>query len=175
MVFEGYGFETGRVLLPGLDLVVRLNEDKYFRNDGAVADVERHANGVWEELGISGHYCTSEVRHFGKHFPCTSGNDKASLIFIEDGDPITNRFYYGHESTHAVIHLGLESCFMIMLEKIGFALDPFKKYDNEESIADVGGIVSVYKTNQHKGLATHPTRPELSQIYEELMKSKKHS
>ena len=51
----------------------------------------------------------------------------------------------------------------------GFTLDPFKRYDDEESIAHVGGLVSIYQTNQSNEFVNHP---ELTPILEELMNSK---
>ena len=107
MVFEDYGFKTGRIVFPGLDLVVRFNEDRYFRNDGIVADMNQHTDEVLGEFWASNHDYQRGVPAYGRHIPFNSNSDKASLIFIRDWNPETNRFSYGHESTHAIIYLGL--------------------------------------------------------------------
>ncbi len=173
MVFGDYGFETGKVLLPGLNLIVKLNRNRYFRNDGIVENMDEHLDDVKRELGISNFDYTRGVPSMGRHIKLSYGSDKISIIFIKDQSSETNRFNYGHESTHAIIYLGLEDYFMDMLRKEGFTLNPFKRYNNEDDIANVGGLVSVYKTDQFNLNYKLVNHPELSPILEELMKSKR--
>lgn len=134
-----------------------------------VADLNQHTDEFLREYNPSHKSFQSEIESYGRHIGLTRGDSKGSLVFFKAGDPLFNRFNYGHEATHAVIHLGLEGFFMDMLKEEGFALDPFSRYDDEEQIAHVGGLVSLYKGNFHNKV----NHPELSPLLEELMGSKR--
>ena len=172
MVFERWGFKTGKVILPGLELIVQLHQNKYFRNDGVVMDMDKHTDDALRELGASSHDYKRGTDAFGRHIALSSVGNRASLIFIQDSqNPEVNIFSYGHESTHAVIHLGLESYFLKKIRRMGFTLDPFKRYHDEESIAHVGGLVSVYQINPN--IVSLVDHPELNPMLKDLIESKR--
>ena len=56
MVFEQYALQTGRITLPGLDIILELNSNQYFRNDGVVDDINAHTDALNREFGINLEY-----------------------------------------------------------------------------------------------------------------------
>ncbi len=145
--FEALGYRTGELNLPGLDVIVQLGPDQYFRDDGIVSDLGAHAQSIYHQLcGFS--YQGEIPPAYGIHLPTNIGEKKFSTIFIRDIDPITNLLVLGHEVTHALKFLSLEHYLIQALRAERFSIDPFKKYDNEETIADIGGLLALHKVNK---------------------------
>lgn len=149
------GFKTGKVVLPGLGLETRLEPGQYFRNDGVVDNFNRHYAELARELGCP------EIRYLpyrqnnkdvdikgttiqldGKARP---GNERVAVIFLRDNGHPYNIFYNGHEAVHAIILFGKQKEFTDYVMSQGFNLDPFKVFDEEEHVADIGGLVSLHR------------------------------
>lgn len=145
--FKALGYQTGEIILPGLDLTIQLNQNQYFRNDGIVSDLTAHTEKVFQQLGRLSHQ-----EDYGSAYGITVRSkikeEKFSTIFIRDVDPITNLLVLSHEATHALIYLGFGHHLVQALRAERFSLNPFERYDNEEHIADIGGLLALHKANQ---------------------------
>jgi len=150
------GFKTGKVVLPGLGLETRLEPGQYFRNDGVVEDFEKHYGRLSRELKCPGieylrYSHNSKMDLAGATIQLDRGNEaltggeRAAVVFLNDNGYPGNIFYKGHESTHALIFFGKQKEFAHYVRSQGFNLDPFKVFDEEEHIADIGGLVSMHR------------------------------
>jgi len=164
------GFRTGRVKLPGLDWYFKLSDKQYFRYDGIVPSADLYTDKVLSSFNLPLDIYTRGEVSYGRHIPLESGNAKASLTFVVNMGDLDNRFNRGHESTHAVIWLGLESQFLRMLRRRGYNFDPFKRFSNEEDIAHVGGFMAIYKTGDYDLHARHHLGRH---VHEELMRARR--
>jgi len=146
MDFLKFGFQTGKVILPGIDLEVTLPSNRFFRNDGIVDNLREHTDKIYRDMGISLDHAHNLDSGYAasNHLLDNSGNI-ASVIYIQDFSKYDNLFNYGHESTHAAHILGLEKQFCGMLKHEGFSLDPFIRFKDREVIADIGGVIALYK------------------------------
>jgi len=171
MDFEKHGFKTGKVVLPGIDLQVTLPKNHYFRNDKIVENIESHTTKILEDMNISSKFDKDYGLRFGRCLTITEYDAIASTVCILNVSPAANLCNYGHESTHAIMHLGLENQFVDMLRYEGFSLNPFNRYDDEESIANVGGLIALYRNYIINFEITTDT--VLAPIYRELFASKK--
>jgi hypothetical protein len=147
-----YGFKTGDVWLPGLDLTISLDSDRFLRNDGFVEDVIAHANQVYREMGLDTDFHNEEEifasgRHLGFDVQIQGHHGKASVIFVGNMGDVYTVFCLGHESTHALQFLGAEKYLVDDLKTHGFSMNPFARYTDREDIANVGGCLSLYKAD----------------------------
>jgi hypothetical protein len=156
MNLKKLGFKTGEIVLPGLGLETRLEPSHYFRDDGIVESLRKHFRKISEEFECPAieEKCTSNNSLFslgGESLQLEStskkiaGFEKAAILFIKDHGYIENIFVKGHESTHALIFFGKQKEFTNYVHSQGFRLDPFKVFDHEEHIADIGGLVSLHR------------------------------
>ena len=143
MDFREYGFQTGKVLLPGLDLEVKLGPNQFFRNDGFVEDIVEHTNEIYREFK-----CPNDAPEkpslFGRCLSISNPRYKFAIVFAKSRDEPNDQFVWAHESTHAAMRLGFKKEFLTLLKVRGFNLNPFKKYCDEEAIANVGGLLGLY-------------------------------
>ncbi|MBI4147310.1 hypothetical protein HY494_01515 [Candidatus Woesearchaeota archaeon] len=146
--FNALGYQTGEINLPGLDIIIPLNPNQYFRNDGLVSDIEAHTEKVLQQFGMSYNRNNSPKQAYGRQVGIGNQSVKSSTIFLRDTDDVTNLFIFGHEATHALIHLRLEQYLLHALRAERFLLNPFEKYDNEEQIAHIGGLLGLYKAKK---------------------------
>jgi len=184
MKFEQHGFKTGNIVLPGIEFPVYLPEDFYFRDDGVVDNIYQHNKKVRQELESDGFILSDdppigrEDIPFGKTTFAHRRNgffkrniQVGALMFVKRQSPEQDRFCIGHESMHIVDWLiqcgfSLEKPFLEMMKGMGFSLNPFtRNYNEEESLAHVGGLISAYKAGQGD-------RWKNSEIYEDLMASR---
>jgi hypothetical protein len=164
--FERRGFETGEVVMPGLEITVELGSGTYFRDDGVVRDLYEHHDRLTTEFNcFELSNAPSQTTHKGWCIGLTDSSslEKASVIFVEDSGPVGNIFIKGHESTHALIFLGHSYALVDELESEGFSLNPFERYSNEEWIAHIGGILA-----WHKAGLLGPT--DLDKVYSPFIK-----
>ncbi|MDO8511281.1 MAG: hypothetical protein Q7S55_03885 [Nanoarchaeota archaeon] len=169
--FKALGYQTGEITLPGLDLTIQLNSNQYFRNDGIVSDLTTHTEKVFQQLSFPHKNEQYGPRVYGI---CARGKlekEKFSTIFIRDVDIITNLLVLGHEATHALIHLGLGHRLVQALRAERFLLDPFMKYDNEEDVAHIGGILALYKADKIHYVKNLSHSSHLSSLADDLLKS----
>ncbi|MDP3882365.1 MAG: hypothetical protein Q8Q31_05805 [Nanoarchaeota archaeon] len=173
MTLERYGFQSGDIILPGIEMPVRLGKGFYFRNYGIVPDLRGKTLQIAQELNMAPPtidlrqeaYYGASARHLG----IIKRGDRGSAVFVKEGlDMGTVIFDYGHESVHAVRNLGLEDQFAGFLRKEGFTLNPFETYSSEEQIAHVGGVLSLHKA----GMLWFFSHPEVDPIREDLMASR---
>jgi hypothetical protein len=148
MDFSRYGFKTGKVILPGINLEVTLPKNNYFRNDGIVANIEEHTDKIFREIYPDFKYDRPPALAAGKCLSWREEEYKLSVIYLLDNKPETIMFNYGHESVHAIQNLGIEDQFVEMLKQEGFTLNPFTYYSNRELQAHVGGIMAFYRNNR---------------------------
>ncbi|MGV8087417.1 MAG: hypothetical protein ACP5N1_07330 [Candidatus Woesearchaeota archaeon] len=179
MVFTQYGFKTGNVILPGIELDVDFSPNRFFRNDGIVSNLKEHTDKVFRDIGHSLDYTHNFDSLHGicntvdyTYYEYTALNPYlACCIYILDVTPVINLFTLGHESTHAVINLGVKNQFLYMLKDEGFSLDPFTKFTNNEAIAHVGGVLALYK-HYKKWDFFEITDPLVNRVRKELFDSK---
>src|SRR3989344_1927551 len=170
--FKALGYQTGEITLPGLEITVQLNPKHYFRNDGIVSDLTAHTEKVFQQLSYPHKNESYGPDVYGI---CTRGElkeEKFSTIFIRDINPITNLLVLGHEATHALRHLGLDHYLVQALQTEKFLINPFKRYDNEEHIADIGGLLALYKIWGKSGVFYSVKKfPKLVNLADDLLKS----
>ena len=173
MDFRTLGFQTGKVVLPGLELEVELGPNQFFRNDGVVDNLAEHDRQIVRELGLitflekDSIYASSNFK--GTHWPIAIGLAKGSLIYVTDvGEAIP--FCFGHESTHAICHLNLKDPFLKLLSSEGFSLNPFEKYSDPEDIADIGGCLAFELRRRDYMLVSNSRR---NNLYSDLLASRK--
>ena len=176
MILEDYGYSTENILIPGLNIQVMLGKNRYFRNDGVVADLHEHTDRIFEELNAINPHKRDNEEHYGRtvklDLEVRKISVKASIIFILEQQSLPDAiFNTGHESVHALIHLGKEQYLIESLENLGFFFDPFQVYDDEESVANVGGFLSLYRANPLTFEQFHI--PEIEHIKREFWRSKK--
>jgi hypothetical protein len=176
--FTNRGFNAEKTFFPGLDIVADLPANCYFRNDGIVKDLKEHKIKLQQEMSKilqpNDIYYDSEAA--GLHIGIYRDYAKASLMFIKDmNNAYINTLCLGHESTHAVIHFGLEEYLMKALRESGFQIDPFKEYGaDEERIADTGGWLAVERLacGRREIVSVSGFNPEELKCYSNLLKSK---
>ena len=155
MDLKKLGFKTGKIVLPGLGLETRLEPDHYFRDDGIVESLRKHYSKIAREL-----MCPEIEKHTPENNPFVGGGkslqlesrnkeftgcEKAVIQFIRDHGYLENIFATGHESTHSLIFFDKQKEFTKYVKSQGFNIDPFKVFDHEEHIADIGGLVSLHR------------------------------
>ncbi len=148
-ILEMMKFKTGRITFPGLSIRATLKPNQYFLNEGPVEDVQKNYEG-WAEifkLESDRSYDTENLLGEFLSWELISGHQLTIMYYLEEQEHTTNTI--GHESTHALIGLGLGYKLTKELEKEGFDFDPFEFFDDEEDIADVGGILAVYKKEKN--------------------------
>ncbi|MCM2325123.1 MAG: hypothetical protein NDI94_01550 [Candidatus Woesearchaeota archaeon] len=181
MNFINHGFKTGEVILPGIDILVRLSGLEFFRDDGIVPDVNAHMGVLSKEFGYK---LPKNIYHreiynketAARHVLVMEPDDiyKGCIIFIQDQGTEVNSFNRGHESTHVAVTFGLKDEFNGMLNHLGFFLDPFSMYKrNEEKIANIGGLMSAYRHGHIDYFASEAAYPSLFPLYQDLIRSKR--
>lgn len=168
-------YKTGKIKLPGLNLVTSLNPKQFFKYGGAHRDIEKdifeETQDVFPERAIILEHIPGR---FGEHvaieFP--DSDIKASYFSISFKSLNFEKFTLSHESTHAAIFLGLEGELLNFLKEKGFSINPFKKYSNEEDIANTFALASVYNLPRYKVDFSSPNT-NLFKLYQNLEKSKK--
>lgn len=178
MTLENLGYSTGDIILPGLDILITLPSNRYFRDDGVVRDLDGHTEEVLKELGKKNTYTRYQIPTFGSCIgePIDIGGveTKLSVIFYLDLLPIDLVFTKGEESTHALIFLNQERYLLELLRHLRFSIDPFRVFKDDESIAHLGGLLSLYRAKIPFGLG----RPDafyndrIAHIHEAMMRSR---
>lgn len=171
MVFEEYGLKTGEVMLPGIELLVELSSNEFFKNCGAVNDIDSYTEKLVKIFNVKNYNVKNGKIKEGRHLGLFAGEERESLIYVKKSNfEPAELFCYGHESVHSIIFFGLEEYFLNMLRKMEFLLNPFEKYTDQESIANIGGWVSLYKKNLHNKVRRDPV---LSPVFDDLIESKR--
>ena len=150
MSLEKFGYLSNKVFFPGINMLVKLDDNQFFRFDGFVDNLEEHTFKIFFELGLKyspNNYEDSVARHVGLNLKSNSSRVKTSNIFLLNKGSVANYFNLGHEAVHSLIHLNKEQYFLDELHKNGFQINPFEKYSDEEKIADIGGLLTLHKTN----------------------------
>ena len=169
MTLERFGFQTGEVILPGIEMPATLPPGFYFKNYGTVLDLREKTLEIAQELGVGFDCPNNFTERSGTHLGITKRYDIGSAILIKQGhDKPTEIFNYGHESVHAIRNLRLESQFVAFLKREGFRFNPFETYCDEEKIAHVGGLLGLYKS----GVLWMFSHPEVDMIKYDLMSSR---
>jgi hypothetical protein len=140
-LLEKWGFESGNIRLPVLDVTLELGEGRLFKNLGIVDDIQ----GVVDELSQYGELTTDDADYGlvgGLHVGLSIGDVKASVIAAEKHHPPVSLYYLGHEATHASVHLVGENFLRGLLELKLFDINPFEK--GEEYAACIGGVFGLY-------------------------------
>lgn len=159
MDWAAHGFQTGRVVLPGLEIEVDLAPNQWFRYDGFRLNLNSHRKQLEREFKIqipkiSGGLLSSILRGYipgGFTYDLKTNGSNPSQGNIVIGRnlviplPALNLFLIGHESTHALINYGQKNLLLDALKQEGFGLDPFENYVDQEEICDVGGILALYR------------------------------
>ncbi len=141
-----HGFETGKIIMPGLEIEVELKPNQYFRNDGVVGDLVIYTARVVKELNAVNPPPQWKLKKGeGINISRTNSSDQLSVIAVKKKNPVYCLFNQGHESTHALRYFGLEHHLHEALEEKGFKPDFCKEYKDEEAIANIGGILALYK------------------------------
>ena len=173
MVLERYGFQSGDIILPGIEMPARLASNQYFRNYGIVPDLREKTIQITQELeiGVDDYYLAKEGYNgvAAQHMGFNKNGDIGSAIFVKEGlerDMIA--FNNGHESVHTIRYLGLENQFLEFLRSEGFALNPFETFCDEEQIAHVGGLLSWHK----KLVLWFYSHPDIDPVKKALMDSR---
>ena len=139
-----WGYQTGEVILPGLDRTIQLSSGHYFRNDGAVNDLEKHTEEVHKQFGFS-YNPVRPLDAYGRTVAITRNKkEKISTLFVKDINDKINLFNLGHEATHVLLFFGMGNKLREALLEEKFLFNPFA-YDDEEKIAHVGGMLGLYK------------------------------
>ena|SRR3989344_3789573 len=169
--FKALGYQTGEITLPGLEITVQLSPEHYFRNDGIVSDLTAHTEKVFQQLSYPHKNESYGLNVYGICTRVKLKKEKFSTIFIRDINPITNLLILGHEATHALIYLGFGYRLVQALRAERFLFNPFRKYDNEEHIADIGGLLALYKANKIHYVKNLSHSSHLSSLADDLLKS----
>ncbi|MFH1589540.1 MAG: hypothetical protein ABIB43_03165 [archaeon] len=174
MNFKKLGYSTGKVLFPGIDIVVNLGSNQYFRNDGVVEDFDLQIDKIYSEGGLSSlrkeSYNSCASLHVWNTVSYNRKFTELSNVFWKKSSAKITTFVSGHESTHAVIRFKKEEYLLNELKKYGFALNPFESYTDVEDIADVGGFLGLYK----KGFSlSDVSDSDTEGIRKDLLKSQK--
>lgn len=141
------GYQTGEIILPGLELRINLPPNRYFKNGGLVTDL---VEDVFEESQSVDLYkftiLDKKSGRLGTHLNIFDEKTdlKASYIAMIDYAEDLSKFILAHESTHAIVHLNLEKDFLNYLHEKGFKVNPFKDFQDEEEIALIGSLVATY-------------------------------
>jgi len=148
------GYRTGRVNFPGVDIEVEMPNNKYFKDDGFVDNMERHRKKLCDILNTE--YIESDKPSNGRvagtcsTFTLTSPEHRecaiSSIYYLKLKEPLVS-FVRGHEAVHAMMSLGAGNYFVEELQRYGLKIDPFKELNSEEQLADIGGILSLRKKN----------------------------
>ena len=171
--FKALGYQTGEITLPGLDLIVQLNPKQYFRDDGIVDDLTAHTKEVHQQFGLSYQEDVSQSYGISIPFPiCLPEEEKSCTMFIRDIDPITNLLVLGHEATHVLINFGMGYYLLQALRAERFLFDPFKRYNNEERIADIGGLLALYKADKIHSAKNLSHSNHLGGLVDDLLNSR---
>ena len=138
---------TGYIKFPGLNLDVKLKENEYFADLGVVKTPEKMSKKIMKEMGVSNYRYSPNEKGYSIQgqtlsFSQTNG-DKYALILIKQNTPYFEMFNYGHESTHSLIYLNKEKDFLDLIQSKGVKINPFEKFDNEEHIANLGGLIAL--------------------------------
>jgi hypothetical protein len=157
------GFKTGKVVLPGLGLETRLEPGQYFRNDGVVKDLRRYWDTLSKQFNFpdgaswSSGYTLSDAA--GVTLECDLDKDtsnaqgQAIIVAVQDKGYLENIFSLGHELLHAYMRLAEKNKkqkehqkeFTAYINFLGFNIDPFKVFDDEEHVAHISGLVSMHR------------------------------
>jgi hypothetical protein len=163
-ILEKNGYKTGLIHFPGIEMLLELPKNRYFRNDGIVPDLQSHANKF-----TGGKYVASssekEINAKGLCITYDILDYKFSTIFIVDSGRYQNMCIYGHESVHAIEKLNLEDQFSAKLGREGLVIKPFAEYKDVETIANLGLILADY--NFKKWLM--PNKMALKSLYNILL------
>jgi len=143
-VMEVMKFKTGRTRLPKLGIRVTLKPNQYFKNYGPVEDMRQFRENLCEifDTNYDPDYKDEEVLGMQLYLTTDTGYE-LSIIYC-DQNTEDETFILGHEATHTICALGLEHKLVEALKKEGLDFDPFEFYDDEEDIANVGGIFASY-------------------------------
>jgi len=162
------GYNTGLTYFPGIDMLLFLPKERFFRNDDLVENIEEHVKHLDNYFKNKNKSDKDYSNATGTSYHCNriDGTMKVSVICIKDSGMYTNKLNYGHESMHAIRNLGIENQFIEKLEKEGLSLKPFSEYKDEEVIAKLGSIVADY--NLKKWM--FPNDSALIPLYNALLK-----
>ncbi len=175
MKFEKNTFYSSKVTFPGLDINVFLPSNRYLRYDGVVDDINAHTKLVLSQFGRQDYHNVTSNKDWGRHIALsltlTDIPVKASVIFSRAQSPARSLFNLGHESVHALIHLDQEKYFLDELRRQGFFFNPFERYSDEENIADVGGLLALYKSRFRREEFILPS--DVLGVFHDMMASRK--
>lgn len=156
------GYQTGEVLLPGLEILVKLQPNQFFRFDG-IQNLSEHEQLIYNHFHFTKPTSEEDKDEFGQSvFFRGIYEDKyveVSTMFVAKDGEIPLTFAIGHESTHTLLDFGLKQFLIDGLRLEGFNFDPFEMYPDPELIAHIGGILSLYKRNLHSFFNNAETNP----------------
>jgi len=143
-ILEAMKFRTGRITFPGIKISATLKPNQYFLNEGPVEDMQKNYE-EWKELlkEVDRPYDSEEILGECLRGELVSGHQFVIMYYLKNQESST--YILGHESTHSLIWFGLGNKLVDALEKEGFNFNPFEYYDDEEDIANVGGILASYR------------------------------
>ncbi|MBT4322321.1 hypothetical protein HOC06_01380 [Candidatus Woesearchaeota archaeon] len=153
---EAIGFRTGEIILPGLNIKVTLEPNQYFFFDGQVDSIEENDRNWAEILKVDYEDVSSESENVvGKYLYRKLGDEYnlAIVYYLKEDNKKEEILTIGHESTHILFRFGLEHKLLEALEKEGFNFNPLTYFNDEEDIAEAGGVLSSYKLQ--KGSIEH--------------------
>ncbi|MFH1589542.1 MAG: hypothetical protein ABIB43_03175 [archaeon] len=175
MNLKKLGYSTGKVLFPGLNVKVKLDNNQYFSNDGVVEDFNAHVNKLDSAFGRDSLTEKIPDSKIGLRYENHAFNGvqfiKLVNVFWKKRDPVQDIFVSGHESTHALMSFGKENYLLNELKKYNFTFNPFESYSDEDDIADVGGFLGVHKAGYD--IVRICRGDDLDFIKEDILNSKK--
>ena len=150
MGIEEQGFKTGKILLPGLDLIVNLHPYQYHRDDGEVDDMKEHMNSVIEDFSLG--------NSLNKPEPGSIRNAKSQLMSFSIG---TNSYtivsYHkdlpreqligaqGETEMGVIVQHRLEGDLLRELRLMGAKTDPFLLFKDQQLLEIFGGALAMYR------------------------------
>jgi len=159
---EKSGYKNGLTHFPGIDMLLNVPKNRYFRNDGMVPNIEEHA-----KLFMVGDYSMSKPETpSGLCISYTLDKYKVSTIFVNNLGKYSSLLLQGHESVHAIRDLGIEDQFLEKLNREGLYLRSFSEYKDEEVIASLGSLIADYNIKKF----LFQNNPVLKPLYNEFLK-----
>ena len=163
---------TGYVKFPGLNLGVKLKENEYFADLGVVKNPEKMSEKIMKKIGVPNYHHSPNKKGYSTHGQTLriqySNGDKYALILIKKNTPHFEAFNYGHESTHSLIYLNKEKDFLDLIQSKGVKINPFERLDDEEHIANLGGLIAL--NNYYPGMYMKGD-PKTKKLYEILIEN----
>lgn len=161
--FKKHGFSNGNVHMKALDIYPYLDNEHFYRDDGAQKDLKNHTIEVYNEFKTKPR---SLEQAYGRCIKLQDGKKIGYVIFYqisdESGNVLTRENHdlwrLGHEETHVLNDIVSEFLLDFELEKIdihtksffqGLRQRPEHKQRLEEKIAELGGYLAVFKKNPY--------------------------